>query len=184
MPALKNPRRELFCLEYLKDKNATQAAIRAGYSAKTAKQSGHQLLTFTDVKARVAELLQEAFKAVQMDAQEVLARMARIARADVRGAFNPDGTLKSPTTLDDDGAAAIAGIEVVELAGGMKVDAEGGVQHIPMYVKKVRLRDPMPALRTLAEHHELIKGAGEGVDALAGELAEQLKRARMRRRGK
>ena len=176
MPALKNPRRELFCLEYLKDKNATQAAIRAGYSAKTAKQSGHQLLTFTDVKARVAELLQEAFKSVQMDAQEVLARMARIARSDLRGAYKPDGTLKLPTEMDDDAAAAIAGIEVAEVKGGDK-DAT-------VVVKKVRLRDPMPALRTLAEHHELIKGTGEGVDALAGELAEQLKLARMRRRGK
>ena len=56
MAALKNKRHEKFCHEYIKDMNATQAAIRTGYSKKTAKMQGSRLMTNDDIKLRVAEL--------------------------------------------------------------------------------------------------------------------------------
>ena len=56
MPELRNPRREQFCQQYVVDLNQTQAAIRAGYSAKTANVKGSQLMGFPEVAARVAEL--------------------------------------------------------------------------------------------------------------------------------
>lgn len=46
-------KRALFVAEYLKDRNATQAAIRAGYSEATAKQQGSRLLTRVDIRAAV-----------------------------------------------------------------------------------------------------------------------------------
>jgi phage terminase small subunit len=49
-----NPKQRAFVREYLKDHNATQAAIRAGYSAKTAKQQGSLQLTKVDVAAAIA----------------------------------------------------------------------------------------------------------------------------------
>lgn len=52
-----NPKRERFCQEYLKDQNATQAAVRAGYSKKTANEQGSQLLAELSVKSRIAELM-------------------------------------------------------------------------------------------------------------------------------
>jgi phage terminase small subunit len=48
-----SPKQALFAREYLVDRNATQAALRAGYSAKTAKSQGARLLTYADVKAAV-----------------------------------------------------------------------------------------------------------------------------------
>ncbi len=48
------PKQELFVREYLVDLNATQAAIRAGYSADTARQQGSRLLTDVDVQDAVA----------------------------------------------------------------------------------------------------------------------------------
>ncbi|WP_285445487.1 terminase small subunit [Xanthomonas sp. fls2-241-TYG-148] len=48
-----SPRQQRFVAEYLKDQNATQAAIRTGYSEKTAKQQGSRLLTNADVAAAV-----------------------------------------------------------------------------------------------------------------------------------
>ena len=56
MPELKNPRRERFAQEYVKDLNQTQAAMRASYSAKTARVKGAQLMAIPEVAARVAEL--------------------------------------------------------------------------------------------------------------------------------
>ncbi len=51
-----NARKERFCLEYAASGNATQAAIAAGYSPKTARSQGQRLLTNVDVKARLEEI--------------------------------------------------------------------------------------------------------------------------------
>lgn len=75
----KHPRRQRFVEEYVVDGNATQAAIRAGYSPKTAKAQGSRLLTFVDVATAVAELQQQVSVRVQLDAQYVLLGLARNA---------------------------------------------------------------------------------------------------------
>lgn len=51
-----NARQELFCEEYLKDMNATQAAIRAGYSEKTAYSQGQRLLKNVEIKNKLQEI--------------------------------------------------------------------------------------------------------------------------------
>lgn len=51
-----NNRQQLFCEEYLKDMNATQAAIRAGYSEKTAYSQGQRLLKNVEIKNRLKEI--------------------------------------------------------------------------------------------------------------------------------
>jgi phage terminase small subunit len=74
-----NNKQEAFVNEYLKDHNGTQAAIRAGYSKHTARAIACKLLTKVDIseaiKARIAE------KTMQSD--EVLTRLADIARGDI-----------------------------------------------------------------------------------------------------
>lgn len=65
-------KQEAFCREYLIDLNATQAATRAGYSAKTADRIGAQLLGKTWVAERVQALKQERAQATQITAAYVL----------------------------------------------------------------------------------------------------------------
>ena len=79
MAALKNKRHEKFCHEYIKDMNATQAAIRTGYSEKTAKMQGSRLMTNDDIKQRVAELREAYFNENIMTAQQVEYELTRIA---------------------------------------------------------------------------------------------------------
>lgn len=79
MAALQNKRHEKFCHEYIKDMNATQAAIRTGYSEKTAKMQGSRLMTNDDIKARVAELRESYFNENIMTAQQVEYELTRIA---------------------------------------------------------------------------------------------------------
>nr|DAK82660.1 MAG TPA: Terminase small subunit [Caudoviricetes sp.]DAU05445.1 MAG TPA: Terminase small subunit [Caudoviricetes sp.] len=79
MAALQNKRHEKFCHEYIKDMNATQAAIRTGYSEKTAKMQGSRLMTNDDIKARVAELREAYFNENIMTAQQVEYELTRIA---------------------------------------------------------------------------------------------------------
>lgn len=74
------PKHIAFCSEYIKDHNATQAAIRAGYSEHTAKQIGSKLLTKIDIQAKVKELETEIYNRNMMTADEVLQSLADLAR--------------------------------------------------------------------------------------------------------
>ena len=67
-------KRKVFVAEYLKDFNATQAAIRAGYSKKTAKSQGQRLLTYADVSRAIAEGSEKITEKAQIDEAEVLQR--------------------------------------------------------------------------------------------------------------
>ena len=79
MAALQNKRHEKFCHEYIKDMNATQAAIRTGYSKNTANRIGSRLLSNVDIKARIAELREAYFNENIMTAQQVEYELTRIA---------------------------------------------------------------------------------------------------------
>lgn len=75
------PKQQRFVAEYLKDLNATQAAIRAGYSAKTAEQQGYQLLQKTSVAEAVAEGQRQHTHEAGVTAQKVIGELSNIAFA-------------------------------------------------------------------------------------------------------
>lgn len=77
-----NPKRALFVAEYLKDLNAKQAALRAGYSAADPAKEGHRLLTDPDVSAAIDEALAERVAVVKAEANDVLRDLLDIATAD------------------------------------------------------------------------------------------------------
>lgn len=79
MPSKLRPKQQAFVLEYVKDFNATRAAIAAGYSRKTARSTAHEILTKQYIKEAVRQLLQEKV----MTTEEVLTRLADMARADI-----------------------------------------------------------------------------------------------------
>ena len=79
MAALKNKRHEKFCHEYIKDMNATQAAIRTGYSKNTANRIGSRLLSNVDIKSRVSELREAYLDENIMTAKQVEYELTRIA---------------------------------------------------------------------------------------------------------
>jgi phage terminase small subunit len=74
-----NPKQQRFVSEYLIDCNATQAAIRAGYSAKTAKSIGQRLLTFVDVQSAIQEAREKQNKAAGLTFERALEILADIA---------------------------------------------------------------------------------------------------------
>ena len=75
-------RQELFCLEYIKDGNATQAAIRAGYSEKTAGSISTRLLQKVNIRARIDELMAEMQQEKIADAEEVLRYLTSVIRGE------------------------------------------------------------------------------------------------------
>lgn len=141
-----------FVDEYLIDLNATQAAIRAGYSAKTAGIIGFENLTKPNIASEIAVAQERRAVRTGITQDRVLQELGRIAFFDIRKLYTEAGALKQPHELDDEAAAVLAGIDVVEMAGGMKVDGEGGASHVPMYTKKARIPDKVAAIGLAMRH--------------------------------
>jgi phage terminase small subunit len=76
------PKQQRFVDEYLIDLNAMKAAIRAGYSANTARQIGEENLSKPDIAHAVARAMAERSKRTKVDADWVLRRLADEAEAD------------------------------------------------------------------------------------------------------
>lgn len=76
-------KQEKFCVEYLVDLNGTQAAIRAGYSAKTAEATASRLLRNVNIKNYINELRKKEFKATIATAEEAEAFLAKVMRGEI-----------------------------------------------------------------------------------------------------
>ena len=137
-----------FVSEYLVDLNATQAAIRAGYSAKTAGSQAFDLLKKPEIQEAVQAGQKKLSERTGITQERVLAEYAKIAFFDPKKMFNGDGTLKQIGELDDDVAAVIGGIELVEIGGDG--EAVGTV-------KKIKIIDKKGALDSVARHLGMFK---------------------------
>jgi phage terminase small subunit len=165
------PKQQMFVREYLVDLNATQAAIRAGYSAKTAEEQGYQLLRKTSVQAAIQLGMDARAQSIEINATRVLKEIGRLAFFDPRKLLNADGTPKPIHELDDDTAAAVAGVEIVT-----KGNEDLGYADI----LKIKLADKSKNLEMLGRHLKLFTDKIE-VD-VGGELAQRMKEARERTR--
>jgi phage terminase small subunit len=110
--------------EYLIDLNATQAAIRAGYSKKTAYEIGRQNLK--KLEKEIAAAQAEQSKRTEVTADRIVKELARIAFVDPRKVFKwgPDGvTLLPSDQLTEDEAAIVAEVSetTTESGGSIKV---------------------------------------------------------------
>ena len=76
------PRQQKFCDEYLISGNATEAAIKAGYSPKTAKQTGSENLAKPDLRAYIDEQLAKIHSAKIADAEEVMKYLTSVMRGE------------------------------------------------------------------------------------------------------
>lgn len=146
-----SPKQGRFVTEYLKDQNGTQAAIRAGYSARTANEQAARLLAQVSVRTQVDERLAAIRQQVEQQTTITLARvvqeLARIALFDPRKFFHENGSPKPITELDDETAAVLAGMDVLEEYRG-----SGEEREFVGYVKKYKLADKKGALDMLMKH--------------------------------
>lgn len=89
VPTELNMQMELFCTEYMKDMNATQAAIRAGYSEKSARQQACRLCSYPVVQDRLQALFQEKQTNLQMQSQDLIAELIMSNSYDMLQIFDP-----------------------------------------------------------------------------------------------
>lgn len=138
-----NAKQALFVEAYLRLNNATQAAIEAGYSKRTAGSYGHDLLKNPEIASRIRERTAEVLKSRQMDADEVLARLADIARGAMPIFANVDD--KGHVHLRaDDVEIARANLHLVKKI--VNAPTEFGMKH------EIEVYDAQSALVTLGKH--------------------------------
>ena len=136
-----NVKQKRFCAEYLVDLNATQAAIRAGYSPASAGSIGYELLKKPDIRARIDKGIAEQERRTGINADRVLRELGRIAFVSAPDLVNmEDATLKDGASADD--LAAIASVKVKTIPGPM---GDG-------FEREIRLADKLKALELIGKH--------------------------------
>lgn len=142
-----NRKHALFVQEYLIDLNASAAAIRAGYSERTSRTIGHELLTKPDIKAAIDEALEKRSQKTGISAELVVRELLRIATADVGQAFDDQGQMKPLSEIPEDVRRAISALEVNEIFSGQ------GDQKLAIgLARKVKFWDKARALELLGKH--------------------------------
>lgn len=144
------PKQAAFVREYLIDLNATQAAVRAGYSKSTAAAIGHENLRKPEIEQAIQKAINERSRRTEITQDRVLQELARIAYSDPRQLYNDDGALKPIPELSDEAAASLAGFEILEVFDGKELVG---------YTKKVKRWDKLKALDLLCEHLGIKRGA-------------------------
>lgn len=174
MPALDNEQHELFCHEYLVDFNGAQAAIRAKYAKKAARQQACDLLTRPDICRRLTELMTRQSQKADTTAQKVLDELSLIAHADLGGLFDEKTmTMKTISDIPENLRRAIRKVEFVE-----EFDGTGEDRVQVGWTRKIELWDKNKALENLGRFHKLFTDVVQH-KGLEG-LSERMKAARER----
>ncbi len=147
-----SPRQDLFPIEYVKDFNATQAAIRCGYSARSARQTGSDLLAKPAIKAEIERLQEEARKRNELTVEEIDRRLCYLVRFSLKDYFHADGTQKTIEELTPEQAACVKEYSVV------------GTKESPRVVP-TKFIDPLQSLRTAIQRFGMQKDPGAETEA-------------------
>ncbi|MBS5511651.1 MAG: terminase small subunit [Clostridium sp.] len=133
-------KQQCFVDEYLIDLNATQAAIRAGYSAKTADVQGARLLANAKVQQAISEKMAERSKRTGINQDRVIIELARIAFVKMTDIVDSDGEIRSDASEDD-----LACIESVKYKSS-ESETSSSVE------REVKISPKLKALELLGKH--------------------------------
>mgnify|MGYP000942673614 FL=1 len=141
-----------FIEEYLIDLNATQAAIRAGYSPDTAQQTGSENLSKPVIRAQIDRAMAERSKRTGVNAERVVQELAKIAFVNAAEVIDPKTATVKEDALPED-TAAIQSVKV-------KTFGEDGLE------REIKMADKLKALELLGKHLGMFKDRIE----LSGDL--------------
>ncbi|HCQ8179607.1 terminase small subunit [Morganella morganii] len=140
-------KQEMFCREYLIDLNATQAAIRAGYSVKTANRTASENLSKPDIQIRISELMKERSDRLQIDADYVLNRLVEIDQMDVLDILHDDGGIKPIHEWPKVWRISLSGMDLAEM-----FESKDGERDLVGILKKIKWPDKVKNLELLGKH--------------------------------
>ena len=137
-------KQERFVQEYLVDLNATAAAIRAGYSPKTANRIASENLSKPDIQIALQKARDDIQRRTKITQDMVIAEIAKLGFFDIRKLFDKDGKPLDISQLDDNTAAALVGLDVQDVS-----DSDGNYVG---FIKKYKMADKVKVLELLGKH--------------------------------
>ncbi len=140
-------RQVLFVSEFLASGNATQSAIKAGYSAKTAKAIGTENLAKPAIAAAIAEAQAKRLERNDVTAERIIAQLVATAFHDPLCAFDPEGNLLPLDKIDPATRSAM----VIEITEGFDQDGN------PVQTRKTKFLDRHVSLDKLARNFGLLQ---------------------------
>ena len=132
-----------FVEEYLIDLNATQAAIRAGYSPDTAYSIGNENMKKPEIKAKIDKAMAERSRRTGVNADRVVMELAKIAFVNAGDVIDAETATVKPDAARDD-TAAIQSVKV-------KTFGEDGLE------REIKMADKLKALELLGKHLGMFK---------------------------
>ena len=135
-------KQEAFCREYIVDLNATQAAIRAGYSEKTATAQATRLFTNVSIHERISELKSSRMERIDVNADYVLKRLVDIDQMDVADILTDSGDIKPIKEWPKVWRTSLSAIDIQAINSG---DME-------IITKKVKWPDKLRNLELIGKH--------------------------------
>lgn len=129
-----------FVEEYLIDLNATQSAIRAGYSPKTANEQGARLLANVSIQEAISKAMAERSRRTGINQDRIVQELARIAFVKITDVVDPDGEINANASDDD-----LACIESYKVEDSDSVNGSSSK-------REVKLASKIKALELLGKH--------------------------------
>lgn len=139
------PKQERFCREYVKDLNAERAALKAGYSKKTARHKAAGMLAQVGIKNYIDKIQKKVNDKLDITTERIRKELYLIATCDIAEAFDENGNLKPIHDIPEGIRRAIASIEVNEEI--RKEDNE-----IIGFTKKIKFWSKPDCLEMLGKH--------------------------------
>lgn len=155
------PRQQRFVDEYLIDLNATQAAIRSGYSEKTANREGSRLLSNVDIQAAIKQAQDRRNERCDIDADYVLNRLIQVDNLDILDILDNTGNFKPINEWSKEWRLNLSSFEIVETA-------DGG------FVKKIKFPDKVKNLELLGKHIKIGAWVNNQTIELSGNIKAEV----------
>lgn len=165
-----NDRQARFVDEYLIDLNGTQAAIRAGYSAKTANEQASRLLVNVSVQAQLQRRMKDREQRTEINADYVLKRLVEIDQLDVLDILDNAGNFKPIMEWPKTWRQTLSGVDLQEIMLG----------DVETVIRKIKWPDKLRNLELLGKH-VAVSAFREQVEVnVTHTLSERMAKARER----
>lgn len=173
-------KQQRFVDEYLVDLNATQAAIRAGYSEKTARSISNENLTKPDIQAAIHQGMEARSGRVSITQDMVLRELAKIGFSDIRKVVRWGETMVRMAEAEEEGADDMVPYHGLALIDSTEIDDDtaGAIAEVSQGKEglKVKLHDKKSALVDIGRHLGMFGHGGPS------ELDAELKRLEIEKR--
>ncbi|WP_219096568.1 terminase small subunit [Pseudomonas sp. UMAB-40] len=140
-------KQQAFVIEYLVDLNATQAAIRAGYSKRGAKDQAWQLMQRPDIAAAIKAAMEARNERTKVDADYVLSRLTEIDQMDLLDILEDDMSIKPLSKWPKVWRQSLSGFDIAEMFEGV-----GKERDLVGLMKKIKWPDKVKNLELLGKH--------------------------------